>query len=79
MLRWLFIALLVVSPAITFAGEECTQLGGKCREKCGPDEAAEVGAFLDCSDKEQCCVEKKGPETPERKSGGEDGKEDRKD
>ena len=44
-------------PALALASEECaTQLGGKCRTVCAPNEKSEQGAFLDCTEKEKCCV-----------------------
>jgi plastocyanin len=48
---------LVLSPVLALASEDCaTQLGGKCRAACAPDERSEQGAFLDCTEKEKCCV-----------------------
>lgn len=44
------------------ASEECaTQLGGKCRAVCAANEKAEQGAFLDCAEKEKCCVPNESP------------------
>lgn len=62
-MRWtLSVALL---PALAFASEECvTQLGGKCRPACAPDEKAEQGAFLDCTEKEKCCVPGQAQRSP---------------
>ena len=54
-MRWVLV--LVVFPAMVFAGEDCaTQLGGKCRTVCAPNEKAEQGAFLDCAENEKCCI-----------------------
>ena len=55
------ISLLVfgVTPICSGAepGEECAaQFGGKCRTVCAPNERSKQGAFLDCSEKEKCCV-----------------------
>ena len=50
--------LLLIWPAVVFAGEECSMVGGVCRDVCGADEEKEVGAFLDCTDKQECCVKK---------------------
>ena len=58
-MRWLMI--LVLFPVLAFAAEECPQVGGKCREACTPDEATEKGAFLDCTEKQHCCVPKEFP------------------
>jgi hypothetical protein len=57
----LLAGLLLICPAAVFAGEECSMVGGICRDACGADEAAEVGAFLDCTDKQECCVKKTAP------------------
>jgi len=61
-MKWLMI--LILFPALVMAGETCPQVGGKCREACAPDEAAEKGEFLDCTDKQQCCVPMEAPKTP---------------
>jgi hypothetical protein len=53
--------LLLICPAAVFAGEECSMVGGLCRDACGTDEVAEVGAFLDCTEKQECCVKKTAP------------------
>ena len=51
------VLVLMLFPALVFASEECaTQLGGKCRTVCAPNEKPEQGAFLDCTEKEKCCV-----------------------
>jgi plastocyanin len=65
-MRWLLILLLfpalALAPAPLSAGEDCAgQLGGKCKEACAPDEAAEQGAFLDCTGTQKCCVRKEAP------------------
>jgi plastocyanin len=49
--------VFVLFPAIGLASEQCvTQLGGKCRAACAPGERSEQGAFVDCTEKERCCV-----------------------
>jgi plastocyanin len=54
-MHWLLIVVLF--PALAFASEECaTQLGGKCKDVCAPHERSEQGAFIDCTEKEKCCV-----------------------
>jgi len=53
-MRWLYFVLLF--PVLASAGEDCSMLGGRCKEVCAADEVAEKGAFLDCSDKQECCV-----------------------
>ncbi|MBI5640023.1 MAG: hypothetical protein HZA17_06320 [Nitrospirae bacterium] len=73
-MRWLLIMVLL--PSFAFASENCvTQFGGKCRDACAPNEYEAEGAFIDCAEKEQCCVEKEASKTsspasaPEPKSG----------
>lgn len=62
LMKWLLV--LALFPALAFAAEDCaTQMGGTCREVCAPDEAAEKGAFLDCTEKQKCCVAKEAPKT----------------
>lgn len=62
-MKWLLV--LALFPALAFASEECvTQLKGTCKEVCAPDEAAEKGAFIDCTEKQLCCVQKEAPKTP---------------
>ncbi len=61
-MKWLLI--LILFPALAFASEDCsTQLRGKCKEVCAPDESAEQGAFIDCAENQQCCVPKKALKT----------------
>jgi hypothetical protein len=45
------------------AGENCAMLGGTCKDACGRNEAAEGGAFDDCSEKQDCCVARVAEET----------------
>lgn len=54
---WVLIAAAVLLlPVAAFAGENCAMLGGVCKDACGKNEAAEGGAFEDCSEKQDCCV-----------------------
>lgn len=54
-MKWILV--LVLFPALAFAGEECaTQLGGKCRTVCAPNERVKQGTFSDCAKEESCCV-----------------------
>lgn len=55
-MKWLWLVLLF--PAYASAGEDCSMVGGTCREVCAAHEEIEKGAFLDCSDKQECCVKK---------------------
>jgi hypothetical protein len=32
---------------------------GKCKDVCAENEEAVIGAFMDCTDKQECCVLKK--------------------
>ncbi|MEK6673527.1 MAG: hypothetical protein AABY42_08655 [Nitrospirota bacterium] len=55
--------VLLLSP-VSYAMENCSQIGGKCRQACSQNETIEQGAFTDCTDKEECCVEAPKPKTP---------------
>ncbi len=55
----LFLVFLLSS--VSSAMENCSQSGGKCRQTCAQNEVIEQGAFTDCAEKEECCVE--APET----------------
>ena len=69
-MKWLLI--LVLFPALAFASENCeTQFGGKCKELCAANEDAAEGAFIDCTEKEECCVERLRPQTEDVKRGSE--------
>ena len=62
-LHLLFLLLLI--PALAFGGELCPQFNGECKDVCAENEAAEEGTFMDCSEKQVCCVPKAPP--PEQK------------
>lgn len=51
-----FTLFLLLTSSLSTAGENCSMMGGKCRDACGPSEKAEVGDFLDCGEKQECCV-----------------------
>jgi plastocyanin len=56
-MKWLWIVLLF--PVLAAASEDCVeQMKGSCRDVCGPGEIAEQGAFIDCGEKQKCCVAK---------------------
>ncbi len=56
MTKWMIVALLLLSCPV-FASEQCDQYGGTCRETCLPNEVIETaGAFIDCTNKQECCV-----------------------
>jgi hypothetical protein len=64
-MKWLLI--MVLFPALVFASENCAvQFHGKCKDECAPGEVAAEGAFIDCADKEECCVEKESPKKEDR-------------
>ena len=70
-LRLLFLLLLI--PALAFGGEHCYEFNGKCKDVCAEKEVevAEDGAFMDCTEKQECCVPKretKKPTTPDATS-----------
>jgi len=52
----LFFVVLLAFPALLFASESCSMLGGKCRDACGGNERAEAGDFEDCGPKQECCT-----------------------
>ena len=61
-MKWLL--MLILFPTLAFASEDCaSQLGGKCKEVCAPNETAEQGAFIDCTEQQKCCVTKEAPKT----------------
>jgi plastocyanin len=61
-MKWLL--MFILFPALAFASEDCaSQLGGKCKEVCAPNETAEQGAFIDCTEQQKCCVPKEAPKT----------------
>ncbi len=56
-MKW--ILMFVLFPALAFASEDCaTQLGGECKSVCAPNQVAEQGAFIDCTEQQKCCVPK---------------------
>lgn len=57
------LCLVFLLSSASFAMENCAQINGKCRQACGQDETIEQGAFTDCKDKEECCVEDRKPRT----------------
>lgn len=56
--KWILILLLLLPPA-AFGSENCaTQFNGVCKDSCGQHETPAEGAFIDCTEKEECCIEK---------------------
>jgi hypothetical protein len=67
-LKWLLI--IVLFPTLAFASENCaTQYNGVCRDVCASEEEPAEGAFIDCTEKQACCVVRAVP----RKKGLMDG------
>lgn len=59
-MKWLLV--LVLFPSLAFASENCaTQYNGVCRDVCATGEEPAEGAFIDCSEKQECCVVKSVP------------------
>ena len=58
---------MLLFPSIALAGEDCALLGGTCKDVCVAHEEAAKGAFLDCSDKQECCVKKEAHSGGDRK------------
>ncbi|MDH4161284.1 MAG: hypothetical protein OEW15_01175 [Nitrospirota bacterium] len=50
------VLLLCALAVMAWASEDCSKLGGRCRAACEGNEAAEAGAFEDCSGNEECCM-----------------------
>lgn len=50
--------MLSLIPSSGMAGENCSALSGKCRDACGQNEEAQLGAFEDCGEKQECCLVK---------------------
>jgi len=60
-LKWLLV--FVLFPTLAFASENCvTQYNGVCRDVCASDEEPAEGAFIDCTEKQECCVVKAVPQ-----------------
>jgi hypothetical protein len=56
MTKWVLITALVL-PGSVFASENCAeQYKGICRDACSQGEIAAEGAFIDCGEKQECCV-----------------------
>ena len=50
------VALVTAVPSIVHSSESCSMMGGTCRDACGRNENAEAGDFLDCGEKQECCI-----------------------
>ncbi len=71
-MRWL--CLILLFPALAIAGEDCSMFNGTCKDVCAVHEEAAKGAFLDCTDKQECCVKKEVVRSGDKKIplGGKD-------
>ena len=52
------LAVFIVLPSLAVGSENCGMMGGQCRDICKPDEEILEGAFIDCGEKQECCVYK---------------------
>ena len=69
-MKWLLVMVLL--PSLAYASENCvTQYKGTCKDVCSQNEEAADGAFIDCSEKQECCVRKSIPDNDGVKSGSE--------
>lgn len=50
------VTLVLSLPSPVPASESCKMMGGTCRDACGGHENVEAGDFLDCGEKQECCV-----------------------
>jgi hypothetical protein len=71
MIKWVLIMVLVL-PGSVFASENCVeQYKGICRDACSQGEITAEGAFIDCGEKQECCVADSTSKEPEAgKQGG---------
>ncbi|TAN43352.1 MAG: hypothetical protein EPN25_00820 [Nitrospirae bacterium] len=61
-------SLLLLMAAPAFGSEQCVgQYSGTCRDVCRADEEAADGAFVDCAEKQECCVPKAVPKEKQEK------------
>ena len=49
-------AVFLLAASSGIAGENCSMLSGKCRDACARNEEAQLGAFEDCGEKQDCCL-----------------------
>ncbi len=57
MIKWVLIVVLAF-PALVCGSENCVeQYKGTCRDACTQNETAAEGAFIDCTEKQDCCVQ----------------------
>lgn len=63
--------LAAAIPSAGLASENCAMMNGVCRDACNADEQILEGAFIDCGDKQECCIAKPQPRTQDKDSGAE--------
>jgi hypothetical protein len=56
--------VLLLLPAVVFAGDTCASVGGVCESSCRPDEVKQEGIYPDCY-KQYCCTPKEKQPVPE--------------
>jgi len=60
-----FLIFLTI-PSLAFGSENCVeQYKGICRDTCSQGEIAAEGAFIDCDEKQECCVADSASKKPE--------------
>ena len=52
----IFLMTSLLLPSRGLSGERCSQFNGNCRNACAANEMDEEGDFLDCTEKQHCCV-----------------------
>ena len=65
--------ILTMALPLAFGSENCGMMNGQCKDVCNSDEEILEGAFIDCVDKQECCV----PKPPSKERGEDSGKEER--
>jgi hypothetical protein len=55
--------VLLLLPAVVFAGDTCASVGGVCESSCRPDEVKQEGIYPDCY-KQYCCTPKGNQPVP---------------
>jgi hypothetical protein len=55
-LQTFFLCAFLFLSQSAFCGENCSQLGGTCKNACGQGEQPESGAFEDCGEAQECCA-----------------------
>ena len=72
-MKWLLV--FIIFPSLVYASENCAvQFKGICRDKCTAFEVAAEGAFIDCTDKEECCVPAEKEQDKKDMGGSKDNK-----